>query len=62
LRLQSPAKASQTAVVDVVHAAIGALERRKFLQGLNGDYRRLRDDPELWGQYQAERHEWDTLA
>lgn len=61
-RLQSLAKARQTAVVDVVHAAIDALERQEFLRGLNGDYQRLRNNPELWEQYLAERHEWDALA
>lgn len=61
-RLQSLAKARQTAVIDVVHAAIDALERQEFLRGLNGDYQRLRSDPELWEQYLAERREWDALA
>jgi hypothetical protein len=61
-RLQSLAKARQIAVVDVVHAAIDALERQEFLRGLDGDYRRLRDNPELWEQYLTERHEWDALA
>ena len=61
-RLQSLAKARQTAVVDVVHAAIDALERQEFLRGLNGDYQRLRNDPELWEQYLTERKEWDALA
>ena len=61
-RLQSLAKARQTAVIDVVHAAIDALERQEFLRGLNGDYQRLRSDPELWDQCLAERHEWDALA
>lgn len=61
-RLQSLAKDRQAAVVDVVHAAIDALERQEFLRGLNGDYQRLRDDPQLWGEYLAERHEWDALA
>ena len=61
-RLQSLAKARQTAVIDVVHAAIDALERQEFLRGLNGDYQRLRNDPELWEQYLAERQEWDALA
>lgn len=46
-RLQSLAKARQTAVV---------------LLGLNEDYQRLRDDPELWKQHLAEREEWDALA
>ncbi len=61
-RLQSLAKTRQTAVVEVVHAAIDALERQEFLRGLNGDYQRLRKDPERWEQYLAERHEWDALA
>lgn len=61
-RLQSLAKARQTSVVDVVHAAIDALERQDFLRGLSGDYERLRGNPELWEQYVAERREWDALA
>ncbi|TAM67182.1 MAG: hypothetical protein EPN51_14400 [Mycobacterium sp.] len=46
-RLQSLARARQTTVVDVVHAAIDALEQQEFLRELNGDYQRLRNDPEL---------------
>jgi hypothetical protein len=45
-----------------VHAAIDALERQEFLLGLNGDYQRLRGNPELWARYLAERHERDHLA
>ena len=61
-RLHSLARARQSAVVDVVHAAIDALERQEFLRGLNGDYQRLRNDPARREQYLAERHEWDALA
>jgi hypothetical protein len=61
-RLQSLARSHQTAVVDVLHQAIDALERQEFLRGLNQDYQRLRGDPERWEQYLAERAEWDTLA
>lgn len=61
-RLQSLAKARQTSVIDVLHAAIDALERQEFLRGLGQDYQRLRDDPGRWEQYLAERREWDTLA
>lgn len=61
-RLQSLAKARQTPVIDVLHAAIDALERQEFLHGLGTDYQRLRDDPERWEQYLAERQEWDRLA
>lgn len=61
-RLQSLAKDRQAAVIDVVHEAIDALERRDFLRGLNEDYQQLRHDTERWEQYLTERAEWDTLA
>ncbi|MBO0884859.1 MAG: hypothetical protein J2P17_31910 [Mycobacterium sp.] len=61
-RLQSLARARHTPVIDVVHEAIDALERQEFLRGLGGDYQRLRQDPERWEQYLAERREWDALA
>ncbi|MGC1207638.1 MAG: hypothetical protein WA880_06740 [Ornithinimicrobium sp.] len=61
-RLQSLAQARQTAVIDVLHAAIDALERQEFLRGLAQDYQQLAADPERWEQYLAERQEWDTLA
>ena len=61
-RLNVLARARAAAVVDVVHAAIDALERQEFLRGLGADYQRLRDDPERWEQYLAERSEWDALA
>ena len=62
VRLQTLAKTRNAAVVDVVHAAIDALERQEFLRGLNEDYQRLRSEPERWEQYLAERGEWDPLA
>lgn len=61
-RLQSLAHDHQTTVIEVLHAAIDALERQDFLRGLNQDYQRLRDDPQAWQRYLAERREWDTLA
>lgn len=61
-RLQSLARDHQTTVVEVLHPAIDALERQDFLRGLNQDYQRLRDDPQAWQQYLAERQEWDVLA
>ena len=61
-RLQSLARARQTPVIDVLHAAIDALERQEFLRGLSEDYGQLRNDPERWQQYLAERQEWDPLA
>ena len=61
-RLQSLAKSRQTSVIDVLHEAIDALERQEFLRGLGQDYQRLRENPELWEQYVAERQEWDVLT
>lgn len=61
-RLHSLAKSRQTTVIDVLHAAIDALERQEFLQGLNDDYRRLRDGPKRWEALMAERQEWDPIA
>ena len=61
-RLLLLAKTHKLPVVDVLHAAIAAMERQDFLRGLNEDYGRLRDDPEAWQEYLAERHEWDPLA
>lgn len=61
-RLQSLAKARNTPVIDVLHAAIDALERQEFLRGLNGDDQALRNDPERWERYMAERRTWDSLA
>ncbi len=61
-RLQALAREQQTTVIEVLHSAIDALERREFLRGLNDDYERLRADPEQWERYLAERAEWDALA
>lgn len=61
-RLQALAKEHQTTVVDVLHSAIGALERQDFLRGLNEDYQRLRADPARWRQYVEERQEWGSLG
>jgi len=61
-RLQSLAKSRQTTVVEIVHTAIEALERQEFLSGLNDDYRRLREDPDLWKEHLADRDKWASLA
>jgi hypothetical protein len=61
-RLQALASQRHTTVVEVVHSAIDALERREFQIGLNEEYRQLREDPGLLAAYIAEREEWDALA
>ena len=61
-RLQAMARDRSTTVIDVLHAAIDALERQDFLRGLGQDYEQLRADPVRWQQYLAERQEWDGLA
>ncbi len=61
-RLAALALSRQTSVVDVVHAAIEALERQELLRGLNDDYRALRSQPEQWEAFLAERLEWDAIG
>jgi hypothetical protein len=61
-RLKSLARSRQTTVVEVIHSAIEALERQEFLHSLSDDYRRLREDPDRWSAYQAEREEWEPLG
>lgn len=56
------AKDRETTVVEVLHAAIDALEHQDFVRGLNEDYQRLRENPEQWQKYLNEREEWDSLA
>ncbi len=61
-RLQALAARQDTTVIEVVHAAIDALERQQFLRGLSDDYRKLREDPDRWQALVAEREEWDSLG
>lgn len=61
-RLQALAATGKSAVIDVVHSAIDALERQEFLRGLSDDYRRLREDDVAWAEYVAEGQEWDNLV
>ena len=61
-RLQALARQRQTTVIEVLHSVVDALERQEFLRGLNADFELLREDPERWEQYVAERQEWDALG
>ena len=61
-RLRELASRREISVIDAVHSAIDALERQDFLEGLTGDYRRLRNDPERWQELRSEREEWDSVG
>lgn len=61
-RPQQLAQERQATVMEVVHSAIDALQRQDFLKGLREDYQRLREMPDEWEDYLAERQEWDELA
>lgn len=61
-RLAELAARHNTTVIEIVHAAIDALERQEFLHGANDDFRSLRADPDRWEAYLAERAEWDAIA
>ena len=47
----------------ILDKAIEHYRRKQFLEGLNEDFERLRQDPASWKQESEERDEWDsTLA
>lgn len=58
-RLQRLARDSKRSLPDVLDEAIGAYERRVFLEGLSEDFARLRADPEAWQEELEERALWD---
>ena len=58
-RLQRLARDSKRSLPDVLDEAIGAYERRVFLEGLSEDFARLRADPEVWQEELEERALWD---
>lgn len=50
-------------MIDVLAAAVEAYRRRIFLEGVNADFAKLRDDRHAWADEQAERQQWNaTLA
>ncbi|MBP9664586.1 MAG: hypothetical protein KBD94_08180 [Pyrinomonadaceae bacterium] len=47
----------------IIDEAVEQYKRRRFLEGLNDDFARLKQDPEAWQDELDERLVWDsTLA
>lgn len=44
----------------IVEEAIEQYRRRRFLEGLNQDFKTLKEDPEAWQEELAERSLWDN--
>ena len=43
----------------VVEKAIQQYQRRKFFEGLDQDFKRLKEDPQAWQEEQEERALWE---
>ncbi|HOB74870.1 MAG TPA: hypothetical protein PKG54_10115 [Phycisphaerae bacterium] len=44
----------------VIEGALEAYRRQKFLEGVNEDYAKLRQDPVKWAEELEERRLWET--
>jgi hypothetical protein len=44
----------------IVEEAVEQYQRRRFLEGLNQDFKALKEDPEAWQEELAERSLWDN--
>lgn len=43
----------------IVEQAVELYQRRRFLEGLNQDFKSLKEDPAAWQEELAERAVWD---
>jgi predicted DNA-binding protein len=44
----------------LVDEAVEALRRRRFLEGVNAAYAKLRREPDTWEAIESERRAWDA--
>jgi hypothetical protein len=47
-------------MTEVLDRVVDAFRRQRFLETLNEDFARLRDDPAAWASDQGERAAWDS--
>ncbi len=47
---------------DVIADAIDQYQKARFWDGVRAEYERLRADPDVWAEYQAEMALWDSLS
>ncbi|MGH9836056.1 MAG: toxin-antitoxin system protein [Blastocatellia bacterium] len=43
----------------IVEKAVEQYQRRRFLEGLNQDFKALKEDPQAWQEEMEERAAWD---
>lgn len=58
-RLQKLARETNRSLPDVLDEAISQYERNTFFEGLNEDFRKLREDSHAWREEQSERKDWE---
>lgn len=58
--LRSLAKQAGESMQDVVEKAVEHYRRKAFLEGLNSDFRSLREDHAAWEEEEEERALWDN--
>jgi hypothetical protein len=58
--LRELARAEGKSMSAVLDEAVEVLRRQRFLEQVNAAYAALRDDPEAWEEFDAERREWDA--
>lgn len=58
--LRSLAKQAGESMQDIVEKAVEHYRRKAFLEGLNNDFRSLREDHAAWGEEEEERALWDN--
>ncbi|MGB3411505.1 MAG: hypothetical protein WBA45_09930 [Microthrixaceae bacterium] len=57
-QLRQLAEQRSSSMADTLDAALSALRRNQFYEGMAKAAAELRDDPEAWAEYIAERDEW----
>jgi hypothetical protein len=60
--LREIAKAEHRSMQAVLEVAVEEYRRRCLLEDANAAYARLRNDPVVWQEIQAERAEWEALS
>lgn len=48
-------------IQDVIESAVKDYKKKKFFDGLNNAYSKLKEDPAAWAEELAEREEWDIV-
>lgn len=58
--LRSLSTAEGKPMQEILDNAVEIYRRRVFLNGLSEDFRQLRENPEVWKDYEEEMTEWNN--